>query len=145
MVLPYCRHSKSISSRKYQFHLCVHCTDLVTYEPVLDFNWQWGNPAGLGAVDFFAARYSFTLQVPATGNYSFNLNADDIARMYIDKEWVGINRGGQQPTVMLQKGYHAVQIEYMEWTGYSSFNLRWNAGIANGVSGHQDGVVAIKQ
>jgi hypothetical protein len=54
----------------------------------MSFTWAGSSPAGLDRQDWWAARLSAYLRVDVAGNYSFQLAADDEAKLYINGRWV---------------------------------------------------------
>ncbi len=72
--------------------------------------------------DYFGLRYAGYLNVEKTGDYIFVLGSDDGSRLRIDS-LVVVNNDGlhaygeKEGTVHLEKGSHAVQIDYFEYTG----------------------------
>lgn len=80
--------------------------------------------------DTFASRHSGLLRVDTTGAYTFYLNSDDGARLWIDGELV-INNDGLHgmrelsATRTLTAGQHAIRLEYFENGGDAGLTLSW--------------------
>jgi hypothetical protein len=49
-----------------------------------NIDWGASAPAGIALPDFFAGRLRFTLLVPAAGNHSFTVTADDQVSRFDD-------------------------------------------------------------
>ena len=60
----------------------------VRLDPAIDFDWGTGEPLpGLGK-DYFAIIWMGYLEAPASGEFTFTLNADDRARLQIGPDLV---------------------------------------------------------
>jgi hypothetical protein len=101
-------------------------------DPVVDFNWQKGQPAAGIEGDAFTVRWSGKVEAPETGDYTFITRTNDGARLWVDgrqlydhwlppeglKEWSG--------TIRLEKGKKAdFRLEYMEQGGNAEAHLLW--------------------
>ena len=92
--------------------------DLERCEDAVDADWGDG-PGPTGASDFFAARWTKTIDFPNSNEYDFTLGADDGIRLWIDGELVHDNwstGGYAEETVRLDiaAGAHVVEVEYWE-------------------------------
>jgi hypothetical protein len=80
----------------------------------------------------FSAAWSGALLVWRSGSYTFQLVSDDGSWLYIDGTRI-IDNGGQhgaQPastTVTLERGVHAVRLEYTQQGGRMALQWRWTA------------------
>jgi len=98
------------------------------YDEEINFDWGYGAPfLGLPA-DEFSVRWT-TQQSFAAGLYTFNVAADDGARLYVDGElvldgWQGVN-GSESVTRYLSAGEHTIVLEYFEQTGVAQVQLNW--------------------
>jgi hypothetical protein len=101
----------------------------------VSFQWGAGAPPALGSTtDLWVGRYTFYLRAPTTANYTFRMDVDDLAQLWLDDVPVfSANRGGTA-TVRLSAGYHPARLHYLEWWGGASLNLAWDAGVPSGVS-----------
>jgi hypothetical protein len=89
----------------------------------------------LRSADFWIARLTFVLLVPATADVTFALSADDSARMAIDNEVLLLAGGGSRSIVAaLAQGFHIVELHCLEGTGDASPRLLWDAGVPGAVS-----------
>lgn len=85
------------------------------------------------AKEHFGMVWEGKFEVPATGNYSFRLDADDSARLWIAGRAVAQVRGigpikpERQKTgrLKLTKGSHSFRLEYVEFTGQEGLSLAW--------------------
>ena len=80
--------------------------------------------------DHFGLRFTGTLEVPASGDYTFTLNSDDGSRLYIDGSLVVDNDGRHavqeaSGTVSLSEGDHAITVDYFEATGGEILGVMW--------------------
>lgn len=81
--------------------------------------------------DQFGLVFSGFIQVPKSGNYRFFLGSDDGSRLLIDRTEV-INVDGVHPHTVkegrrdLQKGAHAIRVEYFEGGGEESLSLEFD-------------------
>ena len=79
--------------------------------------------------ELFAYRFEGYIKVPETGNYTFYLESDDNARMYVSGQDI-FDRMGQSPAtsydqavIPLQEGYHPIDIRYFQAYGPSYLNV----------------------
>jgi mono/diheme cytochrome c family protein len=83
--------------------------------------------------DQFAMVWEGQLEVPATGEYLFSLDADDAARIFIDGDnilevhGIGPMNGSrvQRSRIPLNQGLHAIRVEYLEYTGNEGISVGW--------------------
>jgi hypothetical protein len=96
----------------------------------LDFDWVNGSPAPEVPVDKFSARWTGSLWVETSGEYTFVAQADDYVWLWIDGQPV-ISRPKYdwQPTsatVSLAGGaWHSVRVDYGESGGKAQMRLGW--------------------
>jgi hypothetical protein len=101
-------------------------------ERAVDFDWGMNGPAdGVGG-DGFCARFSGKLYVETAGDYTFNCEADDGARVFLDGKqvWEGWGyRGGWQPFEVkgLTAGLHDIKVEMHEGVGGARCRLDWES------------------
>lgn len=100
----------------------------------LALNWGSTAPTGLRSSDYWAARFTFVLLAPVTGNYTFSVTVDDVAAVDIDDAVLLTRGGSRRAVVWLERGYHDVVVHYLEVTGSANLRLTWDAGVANAVS-----------
>ncbi len=105
---------------------------LVRAESAIDFDWGWGSPAPEVPADYFSARWTRTLDLPA-GHYIFTAIVDDGVRLWVDGRLLLDRWLIQPPTtysapIYLNEGHHVVQMEYYENTEGAVARLYWQAG-----------------
>jgi hypothetical protein len=91
----------------------------------LELSRRWG----FRPPDAFSVQWSGYLFVPETGLYTFTVTADDTARLFVDRLAV-IDAPGQGPGVrtgriQLDRGGHAVALQYVQSGGAYSFDWSW--------------------
>lgn len=87
-------------------------------DPIIDFNWGDGGPAGNLPLDNYSARWTKTENFTA-GVYTFTVTADDGVRLYVDGTPVLDKWIDQAPTTYtvernLTAGDHEIKLEYFE-------------------------------
>ena len=103
---------------------------LVSNTTSLTLAWGDGGPEGLGQADYWAARFTFYLEVPADGSYMFQLNADDDARLLVDGVLVTVANQRLAASTSMSAGYHKLEVLYVDITGPASMSLLWIEGQA---------------
>jgi beta-glucosidase-like glycosyl hydrolase len=99
-------------------------------DSVIDFDWHGGSPAsGVNATNW-SARWTGTLNVPTTGDYTLGLASDDGSRVYIDgtlvvDAWRTDPGQTQQNVVHLSAGAHALKVLYYQKDAWSKLSLGW--------------------
>ena len=84
-----------------------------------------------GPTDLFAARYQGSFNLPNSGAFTFYLNSDDGAELYIDGNLVVDNDGLHADrlvtsTIALDQGAHTIDVRYFERTGFATLDLDWS-------------------
>lgn len=94
-------------------------------------DWSTGFPGVTGLFEWFALRTRTHIIVPADGSYTFKLNSDDGAKLYIDGRLVIDNDGQHAPaakdaTLSLSAGDHVLAIDYFQGPRYQiALELYW--------------------
>ncbi|HET9236053.1 MAG TPA: PA14 domain-containing protein [Oligoflexus sp.] len=94
-------------------------------------DWSTGFPGVTNLFEWFALHTTTNVVVPMDGTYSFKLNSDDGAKLYIDGKLVIDNDGQHAPTakeatVTLTAGQHALSIDYFQGPRYQiALELYW--------------------
>lgn len=94
-------------------------------------DWSTGFPGVTNLFEWFALHTTTNIVVPMDGTYSFKLNSDDGAKLYIDGKLVIDNDGQHAPTakeatVTLTAGQHALAIDYFQGPRYQiALELYW--------------------
>jgi uncharacterized protein YraI len=100
----------------------------------LDLDWGDGSPGGGVPTDYFTARFTRTLNVPAelpAGFYTFYAQADDNFRFWVDVTLIMdyssefANNQVYTAGVTLLDGPHVLKFEYRELTAGASLFLTW--------------------
>ena len=92
---------------------------------------DWGDQSplpGLINIDNFSAIWERRVFFENSGDYKFNLDLDDGAKVYIDGAEVfrGISAvGPHEVTRKLTRGYHTIQVLYAEYGGAAKMKLEW--------------------
>jgi TfoX/Sxy family transcriptional regulator of competence genes len=96
-------------------------------------------PNGLQRMDQFGLQLKGWLNIPANGAYTFELQNDAGAKLYLNRTLLidndGVNASGAKTgTVTLAKGYYPLKITYYESTGSEQLALKWSGpGISSAV------------
>lgn len=95
-------------------------------DPLLLFAWPEAEPWPAP----FSVRWTGTLTVPTDGMYSFQVNADDGVRMWLDEQLVGEsvvpdNVNLIQAQRELTAGPHSIRIDYFQRGGGKALELWW--------------------
>jgi hypothetical protein len=94
-------------------------------------DWSTGFPGVTNLFEWFALHTTTNIVVPMDGSYSFKLNSDDGAKLYIDGKLVIDNDGQHAPTakeatITLTAGQHALSIDYFQGPRYQiALELYW--------------------
>jgi hypothetical protein len=91
-----------------------------------------GNWPGTELADHFYIRWTGKIRLPKDGKYTFFLNSDDGARLFLDGKQV-VDNGGihaaeeQSGGVELKSGDHDLKIEFFENEGEAVCQFSWQA------------------
>ena len=107
-------------------------TGAPTYQSLLTSvqpNWGTASPGGATPVDF-AARFTGIIDVPSSGQYSFQFVQDNGVRLWVDDQLIidswGLASGTSEPGLYIgTAGKHRIKIEYVDTGGAASFSLSW--------------------
>jgi hypothetical protein len=99
-------------------------------ETEINYDWGEGSPDLRVNRDYFSARWSRNLDVPA-GHYRFNLRVDDGARLFVNGHtlidaWRAQSATNYSGDIFLPGGPATVQLEYFEQTGSALVQLNWH-------------------
>jgi hypothetical protein len=90
--------------------------------------------AGEPLLEWFGIRFIGMISVPSSGTYSFRVNSDDGAKLYIDDKLVVDNDGQHAPqhrdgSIDLAAGVHDIVVEYYQGPRYQiALELSWKNG-----------------
>jgi len=102
-----------------------------TLEPIINFDWGTGSPAGISN-DLFKARFSGYVQSLDSGAYTIYATADDGIRVWVNNQllidaWIDQGAAEYSATVTLGAcTKNAIRIEYYENTGKAVCKLEWS-------------------
>lgn len=121
---------------------------LVRTDPRVDFGWTLNSPARGIPFDWYAVRWTGTLEVPAEGVHRLGVEGNDGYRLYLDgrlivDDWVKRSYGAHLAEVDLAPGTsHAIRLEYFETAGNARVKLVWDAGVPHDWRARLDSAVA---
>ncbi|WP_309672175.1 glycoside hydrolase family 3 N-terminal domain-containing protein [Gemmatimonas sp.] len=101
----------------------------------IDFGWTLNSPGRGIPYDWYSARWTGTLTVPASGARTIAVEGNDGYRLYVNDtlridRWRKASYGTQSARVSLTGGSrHRVRLEYFEATGNARLKLLWDAGV----------------
>jgi hypothetical protein len=102
---------------------------LVRNDKQVDFDWDTKAPAVGVPEDYFAARWTRTLNLSA-GLYRFSLRANDGVRLYVNgtrriDEWHSSNGSATYTTELVLSGSTALRLDYYDNTAKALVRLSW--------------------
>jgi len=100
-------------------------------DPQIAYDYNDGKCDPRLASEYFCIVWTATLDVPADGDYTFYLSTDDGSRLFIDEEqvidhWGHHGKEEKSATVRLNKGPHALKVQYYEEDGWAAAHLEWS-------------------
>lgn len=108
-------------------------TSVKKIDPVVDFNWGAGSPDESLDSDSFSARWTGTLEVPVSGDYTFYTVADDGVRLWINEVLVidqwhdsAPNEYFSPPITLTTGNRYEITMEYYENGGGATAKLLWS-------------------
>ncbi len=118
---------------QYFANLSLSGTPALTRTEAIDLSWIGVGPGAGIPADNWSARWSGSLEMPASGSYRFQVTADDGIRVWINAQlvvdkWTG---GSGNVTYLTPEIYAtagarlAIVIEHYDLTGDSSVKLKW--------------------
>jgi len=112
--------------------------DVVRTDATINYAATTGAWSGLDSrfIDTFASRHRGLLNVDTAGTFTLYVKSDDGSKLYLDGTLL-INNDGlhsmreRSRTLTLTKGYHAIEVDFFENTGYAGLIFSWaGPGIA---------------
>jgi hypothetical protein len=103
---------------------------LTRLDSTIDFDWS-GSPGGTIPGDQFSVRWKGLILVPTSGNYDFELVADNGVRLYVNESeiisrWLTVSDTYHATVAGLTAGtYVHVTLEFYEESGVGLSKLRW--------------------
>lgn len=104
---------------------------IVRVDPSVEFDWGTGAPGATMDADTFSIRWSGEVEVDFTEGYSFIVNANDGARLWVNGQLLidEFQTGSvveQVGSIELVAGRrYPIQLEYLENSGEASVSLEW--------------------
>jgi beta-glucosidase len=101
----------------------------------MDFRWTLNSPGRGIPLDWYSARWTGTLAIPASGVTRIGLEGNDGYRLYLDDALVIDNWQKRSfsrrvaPVTFAPGSTHRIRIEFFETTGVARLKLIWDAGI----------------
>jgi hypothetical protein len=108
---------------------------LVTTRPEgpIDFSWGGLTPPNTKLTDnqTFSVRWSGFVVPTTTETYTFQIDADDSAKVWVDGTLVAVS--GTPGTIALTSGVsYPIRVEYKQGTGTAGVSLKWSYGSVSG-------------
>jgi beta-glucosidase len=103
-------------------------------DPTIAFTWTLSSPARGLPYDWYAARWTGTLTVPAGGLRAIGIDGRDGVRVWVDDvlvldRWEARSSGRWVAPVSLTAGPHALRVEFHERRGNARLTLLWDADV----------------
>ncbi|MFI5177980.1 MAG: glycoside hydrolase family 3 C-terminal domain-containing protein, partial [Vicinamibacterales bacterium] len=123
--------------------------DLVRTDTRMSFQWTLNSPGRGLPVDWYSARWTGRLTVPAAGVTRIGVEGNDGYRLYLDDrlvidDWKKQSYGRRLADVAFAPGSaHAIRLEYFETTGNARLKLVWDAGVPDDSQKAIDDAVAL--
>jgi beta-glucosidase len=115
----------------------------------MTFQWTLNSPGRGIPFDWYSARWTGTLTVPAGGVTRIGVEGNDGFRLYLDDQlivddWQKRSFSTRTAAVSLAPGSaHQIKLEYFETTGNARLKLIWDAGVVNDRRAAIDAAVAV--
>ena len=109
---------------------------LTRVDPQVDFRWTLSSPGPRIPLDFYSARWTGRLMVPAAGVRRIGIEGNDGYRLWIDNRlvidnWRKQSYGTTLVDANLAGGAHDIRLEYFESTGNARLRLVWDYGVTD--------------
>lgn len=103
-------------------------------DPQIDFRWTLSSPGRGIPFDWYSARWTGTLRVPAGGVRRIGIDGNDGYRLWIDgrlliDNWRKESYRTTLVDVNLAAGPHEFRLEYFESTGNARLRMVWDHGV----------------
>ena len=121
---------------------------LVRTDRDVDFGWTLNSPGPGIPFDWYSARWTGAITVPAGGVHRLGVEGNDGYRLYLDgtlvvDDWKKQSYGTHVADVNLAPGStHTIRLEYFESTGNARVKLVWDAGVPDDWRAEIDSAVA---
>ena len=99
-------------------------------DPKIDFDWISAKPDTDIQADTYSVRWTGEIKIDTDGNYTFYINSDDGAKLWIDDQllintWWNHGPYETSAVINLTGGWHDIKIEYFENGGWAAIKLAW--------------------
>ena len=117
-------------------------------DPNIEFRWTLNSPARGIPFDWYSARWTGRIRVPASGVRRLGVEGNDGYRLYVDGKLLIDNwrkesyRATLVPVAFTSGSLHTLRLEYFESTGNARLKLVWDAGVVNDWRARVDRAVA---
>lgn len=120
-----------LSSWYYDNQWLSEPPSLERIDGVINFNWGHDSITQFGR-DFVSVRWWGKVLPTTSEIYTFYINSDDGARLYVDHQlvidnWDGLTGEKRANVKLLKENFHDIKIEYKEETGPAHFVLQWSS------------------
>ncbi len=101
-------------------------------DPGILFDWNQSSPMPRIPADDFSVRWTGTLVPPATGDYRFSAEVDDVVTVYLDEKPVYQCRFRENPSVdatvhLVERHPYAIRVDFEEGRGEAILKLFWKS------------------
>ncbi|RLC40957.1 MAG: hypothetical protein DRH44_07950, partial [Candidatus Coatesbacteria bacterium] len=99
-------------------------------DPKIDFDWISVKPDTNIQADTYSVRWTGEVKIDTEGDYTFYINSDDGAKLWIDDQllintWWDHGPYETSATINLTSGWHDIRVEYYEDGGWAVMKLAW--------------------
>ena len=133
VVVPREFFGNGISGEYFDNNRLAGAPRLTRTDPQIDFRWTLNSPGRGIPFDFYSARWTGTLRVPAGGVRRIGIEGNDGYRLWIDgrlviDNWRKESFRTRLADANLAPGPHEFRLEYFESTGNARLRLVWDHG-----------------
>jgi hypothetical protein len=105
-------------------------TELIFTSVFLDTEWDWRESVPFPTINnnSFSVFFSGYLETPDVGNYTFRISPLNSSKLYIDGKLILDSQNqsySDTTTILLDKGFHKIEIEYVKSESNASVNVDW--------------------
>ncbi|MEL6893504.1 MAG: PA14 domain-containing protein, partial [Actinomycetota bacterium] len=114
------------------YGLTLYAGDPDLAEHITNSAVDWGNSGPAGQNNYFAIRWTATINVPANCTFDVRGGGDDGFALYVDglrvsENWANHATEFDPATVTLAEGQHLLVFEMYEWGGYADAYVEWKS------------------
>lgn len=121
------------ASSTYSNSLNFSGSSVSRIDPAVNFDWGSGSPNAAIQPDTFSARWTGQIAIPTTATYTFYVNSDDGAKLWVNgvlliDSWRNPSGAERSGSITLTGGQrYDVRLEYYENTKSAQCQLRWSS------------------